>query len=229
MINIGIIGAMDKEIESLLNRMKIESKDEINNTVFYICRYKKIKLILVKSGIGKVNSAIITQLLISKYEPKYIINTGIAGAISKDVKVLDIVIASETLQYDFDVTNFGYKLGQIPQMDKYIFKTDKYLIELMKKVLGEKERYHIGRIISGDKFISNNKDKEFLFKEFNGLCADMESGSIGHVCYINSIPYIAVRCISDNADETSAENYKDFDSKAANKSSDLILSLLNKV
>ncbi len=220
---------MDKEVEALLNKVEIERKDKINDTLFYMCRYKKNELIVVKSGIGKVNSAVVTQLLISKYEPKYIINTGIAGAISKKVKVLDIVIASETLQYDFDATNFGYKLGQIPQMDKYIFETNEYLIETMKKVLKKEQRYHVGRIISGDKFISKENDKKFLFKEFNGLCVDMESGSIGHVCYINGTSYIAIRCISDNADENSTENYNDFDSKAAYKSSELILALLNKV
>jgi len=229
MKNIGIIGAMDEEIENLLNKLTVEKEEIKNNIIFYLCSYDNKKIIIVKSGIGKVNSAVVTQILISNYNPCCIINTGIAGAISKDVTVLDLVIASETMQYDVHVSNFGYNPGQIPRMKEYIFKTDQYLTDKTKKSMGKDDKYHIGRIISGDKFISNIETKENLSKEFNALCADMESGSIGQVCYINKTPYIAIRCISDNADESSIKKYKDFDNKAAFKSSKLILSLLNRI
>ncbi len=229
MIKIGIIGAMDEEIHLLVNKLHKNKNKKIGNFNFYVCDYENMNIIIAKSGIGKVNSAIGTQLMISNFSPDYIINTGIAGGISKDVKVLDIIIASETMQYDVDVRNFGYKLGQIPQMEKYIFETDEKLLEYAQDSVKSSDTCKVGRIISGDKFISEIKTKLYLEKEFSALCADMESGSIGHVCYINKVPYIAIRCISDNADESSSINYEEFKIEAAKKSADLIIEMLNKI
>src|SRR6056297_2912361 len=132
MTKIGIIGAMDEEIHLLVKQLHENEIKKICNFNFYICEFNNVKIIITKSGIGKVNSAVGTQLMISNFSPDYIINTGIAGGISKDVNVLDIIIASETMQYDVDVRNFGYKLGEIPQMEKYIFDTDKKLLEYAK-------------------------------------------------------------------------------------------------
>jgi len=229
MIKIGIIGAMDEEINLLVSKLHKNKNKRIGNFNFYICDFENMKIIITKSGIGKVNSAIGTQLMISNFSPDYIINTGIAGGISKDVRVLDIIIASETMQYDVDVRNFGYKLGQIPQMEKYIFETDKKLLKYAQESLKNSDSFKVGRIISGDKFISEINTKLYLEKEFSALCADMESGSIGHVCYINKIPYIAIRCISDNADESSSIKYEEFKIEAAIKSADLIMEMINKI
>jgi len=229
MLKIGIIGAMEEEIKLLIEKMHKNNTKVINNFNFYICDLKDIKVIITKSGIGKVNSAVGTQLLISNFSPDYIINTGVAGGISKDVNVLDIIIASETMQYDVDVRSFGYKIGQIPQMEEYIFKTDKKLKNYLEESVSKTDKYKIGRIISGDKFVSNKSTKTYLEKEFNALCVDMESGSIGQVCYINKVPYIAIRSISDNADESSTINYKEFEKKAAKKSADIVIKTINKI
>ncbi len=229
MIKIGIIGAMDEEIHLLIQKLHKNKTKIIGNFNFFICDFEDMEIIIAKSGIGKVNSAVGTQLMISNFSPDYIINTGIAGSISKDVNVLDIIIASETMQYDVDVRNFGYKLGEIPQMGKYIFDTDKKLLEYAKDSINNKDTFKVGRIISGDKFISKKNTKLFLEREFSALCADMESGSIGQVCYINKVPYIAIRCISDNADESSGINYEEFKFEAAKKSADLIMKMINKI
>src|SRR6056297_2824932 len=229
MTKIGIIGAMDEEIHLLVKQLHENEIKKICNFNFYICEFNNVKIIITKSGIGKVNSAVGTQLMISNFSPDYIINTGIAGGISKDVNVLDIIIASETMQYDVDVRSFGYKIGQIPQMEEYIFKTDKKLKNYLEESVSKTDKYKIGRIISGDKFVSNKSTKTYLEKEFNALCVDMESGSIGQVCYINKVPYIAIRSISDNADESSTINYKEFEKKAAKKSADIVIKTINKM
>ncbi|MDW7667513.1 MAG: 5'-methylthioadenosine/adenosylhomocysteine nucleosidase [Bacillota bacterium] len=229
MTRIGIIGAMDEEIHLLIKKLHKNKTKRIGIFNFFICDIEDMEIIIAKSGIGKVNSALVTQLMISNFSPDYMINTGIAGGISKDVNVLDIIIASETMQYDVDVRNFGYKLGEIPQMEKYIFDTDKKLLEYAKQSVNGSDEFKVGRIISGDKFISEKSTKLFLEREFSALCADMESGSIGQVCYINKVPYIAIRCISDNADESSSINYEEFKIEAAKKSADLIMKMINKI
>jgi adenosylhomocysteine nucleosidase len=135
MTKIAVIGAMEEEINLILSRLEKNRIKEIGNFKFHICNYKSKEIIIMKSGIGKVNSAVGTQLMITHFSPDYVINTGIAGGISKEVKVLDIILASDTMQYDVDVTKFGYKLGQIPRMEKYIFNTDNNLLNHAKASL----------------------------------------------------------------------------------------------
>jgi adenosylhomocysteine nucleosidase len=229
MTKIAVIGAMEEEINLILSRLEKNRIKEIGNFKFHICNYKSKEIIIMKSGIGKVNSAVGTQLMITHFSPDYVINTGIAGGISKEVKVLDIILASDTMQYDVDVTKFGYKLGQIPRMEKYIFNTDNNLLKHAKASLKNGDKYKIGRIVSGDKFISKKSTKQFLDEKFGAMCADMESGSIGHVCYINDTPYIAIRCISDDADESSHINYDKFEKEAANKSAELVIDIIKKL
>lgn len=209
---IGIIGAMDEEIRELLNKYKASEKVKILNYEYNISVLDHKKIIIVQSGIGKVNSAICTQLLIDRFNVDYVINTGVAGAISKKLEIADIVLSSETMQYDVDVTSFGYKLGQIPRMgENYIFKSSELLISKSEDIIKEKGyKYYIGQIVSGDCFVGTNEKKNWILENFDAMCVDMESGSIGHVCNMNDIPYIAVRCISDTSDDSAKMKYEDF-------------------
>lgn len=220
---IGIIGAMDEEILHL--RENIENIKEIDclNFKIYSGQYAGKKVVFMRSGIGKVNAAVSSQILINDFKVTSIINTGIAGSLLDTISIGDIVISNETQQYDIDVTVFGYKEGEIPRMDTSIFKADENLIRVCSNIVEGEAKVHVGKIVSGDKFVSKNELKAKLRNEFNAFCVDMESASIGHVCYLYNIPYVAIRCISDNADETAEVKYSNFDKYAAEISSKITL------
>lgn len=226
---IGIIGAMDEELFLLKNKIANIEKDKNQIFDIYIGKYRSGKVIFMKSGIGKVNAALAAHILINEFQVDIIINTGIAGSLCNEIKIGDVVISTNTQQYDVDVTAFGYEKGIIPRMDTSIFEADKNLIQLIKNMDMGKTSFHFGRIISGDNFISNYEKKKQLQNDFQAYCVDMESASIGHVCHLYKIPYIAIRCISDDADESSKDKYKDFDKYAANISSNITLNLINSI
>ncbi|MCK9267400.1 MAG: 5'-methylthioadenosine/adenosylhomocysteine nucleosidase [Alkaliphilus sp.] len=230
--SIGIIGAMDEEIYNLKNEMEISEVKTVANMDFYMGAIEGKEIILVRCGIGKVNAAICTQILISIFDVKTIINTGVAGAIKDDLNVLDIVISTDVQQHDFDVTGFGYKLGVIPGMKKYIFPADEDLIQkavyASEKVLSN-NRVSKGRIVSGDIFVSDVKLKQYLLKNFGAYCTEMEGAAIGHTCYVNNIPFVIIRAMSDRADGSAHDNFNKFVHQAANYSKDIVKLMLKKI
>lgn len=219
MKNIGIIGAMDEEVAALIKHYGCEEKVKFLDFEFNILKYKDKKIVVVVSGIGKVNSAICTQLLIDRFNVECVVNSGIAGAISEKLDIADIVFSKDLIQHDVDAVNFGYKLGQIPRMgDNYIFKGDQQLLDKMEQIAQNKDiKYYVGRIVSGDVFVSTNTKKEWLRDNFDAMCTDMESASIAHVCFLNKVPFMAIRCISDTADDRASMVYKEFEEIALNK------------
>ncbi len=229
---IGIIGAMDEEIYNLKNEMEIEEAKTVAGMDFYTGAIEDKEIILVRCGIGKVNAAICTQILISIFDVKTIINTGVAGAIKDDLDVLDIVISTDVQQHDFDVTGFGYKLGVIPGMKKYIFPADEDLIQkavyASKKVLSN-NKVNRGRIVSGDIFVSDVKLKQYLLENFGAYCTEMEGAAIGHTCYVNNIPFVIIRAMSDRADGSAHDNFNRFVYQAANYSKDIVKLMLRKM
>ncbi|HZX21574.1 MAG TPA: 5'-methylthioadenosine/adenosylhomocysteine nucleosidase, partial [Clostridia bacterium] len=190
------------------------------------------EVVLVRCGIGKVNAAICTQILISIFDIKTIINIGVAGAIRDTLNILDIVISTDVQQHDFDVTGFGYKPGEIPRMKKFIFPADENLIEkalnASKEVLTDNKAVK-GRIVSGDIFVSDVKLKRDLLKNFGGYCTEMEGAAIGHTCYVNNIPFVVIRAISDKADGSAHGNFKEFVYEAVNHSGNIIKAMLGKI
>ena len=232
MDKIGIIGAMDEEIGILRNEMKTKEVKTIADIDFYEGTIENKEVVLVRCGIGKVNAAICTQILISIFDVKTVINIGVAGAIKDTLNILDIVVSTDVQQHDFDVTGFGYKLGQIPGMKKYIFPADEVLIEkalsASKEVLTDNKAVK-GKIISGDIFVSNIELKQNLLKNFNGYCAEMEGAAIGHTCYVNNIPFVVIRTMSDKADGSAHYNFKKFVYQAANYSKDIVKIMLGKM
>lgn len=232
MTKIGIIGAMDEEIEILKDLMEIENKNNIAGMSFFSGKLLNKDIILVRSGIGKVNAAVCTQVLISKFNVSYIINTGVGGAIHTDLNVGDIVISSDVLQHDFDATSFGYKLGEIPRMDTYVFKADKRLVDIAFAASRNETVNHqtmIGRILSGDVFVACPDKKEFLWDNFKGYCTEMEGAAIGHTSFLNNIPFVIIRSISDKADGTAHINFNEFVLKAAKNSSNIVKSIIEQI
>ena len=225
MQNIGIIGAMEVEVNTLKERMQTEEIVTIASMEFHRGTYHDKNIIVVRSGIGKVNAAICAQILADRFHATAIINTGIAGSLQAAINIGDIVISSDALQHDMDATGFGYKPGIIPQMDTSDFTADERLIQIAQEACSKVNpdiQTHVGRIISGDQFISDNDKKEFLKQSFGGLCTEMEGAAIAQAAHLNGIPFVILRAISDKADGSAHMDYPEFEAKAAQHSINLV-------
>ena len=224
---VGIIGAMAEEVFILKDAMQLDTIIERAGLEFYKGTIGSKNTVIVKSGIGKVNAAAATQLLIDEFNITSLINTGIAGGINDTLQISDLVIAKSLRYNDFDVTSFGYKLGQIPRMDTSIFYSDRMMMaDVLKN--GRELNYRIGygNISTGDVFVNSHDKKIQIRKNFNSDAVEMESAAIAHVCYINKIPFVIVRAISDKSNGEAPKEYKKFEKEAAISSATLILKTL---
>lgn len=222
---IGIIGAMEEEVLAIREKLKVTDVRSIAALEFYLGALNGKEVVLVRAGIGKVNAAICTQLLIDCFHIDTIINTGVAGALSDDLDIGDIVISLDAVQHDVDATGFGYDRGVIPRMEDSFFKADKRLIHIAEKaseVLSMNTNVFTRRIVSGDQFISDPIKKKELIQVFDGFCTEMEGAAIAHVCYVNKVPFVIIRSISDKADDTAEINFSQFTQLAAANSCKMI-------
>lgn len=222
---IGIIGAMDEEISVILSEMNNISEYNINNIKFYKGKIYDKDLVLVKSGIGMVNSSIITTLLIKEFDVNKILFSGVAGSLNKNINVGDIVIADSLVEYMFDATEFGYEIGQIPRMENSVFKSEN-LLNKIRDILKNDSIFY-GKILSGDKFVSNLEEKEKIGKKFDALAVDMESAAVAHCAYILGVEFAIIRSISDSLNSDSVMEYVEFVNVAAMNSKEILLKLLN--
>lgn len=222
---IGIIGAMDEEISVILSEMNNISEYNINNIKFYKGKIYDKDLVLVKSGIGMVNSSIITTLLIKEFDVNKILFSGVAGSLNKNINVGDIVIADSLVEYMFDATEFGYEIGQIPRMENSVFKSEN-LLNKIRDILKNDSIFY-GKILSGDKFVSNLEEKEKIGKKFDALAVDMESAAVAHCAYILGVEFAIIRSISDSLNSDSVMEYAEFVNVAAMNSKEILLKLLN--
>lgn len=228
---IGIIGAMDSEVAALFARMTAKEKINLNNLTFYKGKLYNKDVVVVKCGIGKVNAALCTQLMILNFKVSKIINTGIAGAVGEGLKIYDFVVSTEAVYHDFDVQFFGYKLGQVPGMPE-TFKADPSLINAAKLAFEQtdfanKLKLSQGRIASGDQFISGNEKKASIISNFHPQCVEMEGCAIAQTCYANNVPFVIIRCMSDTADDSVKETYSE--ETASRLSSTFLLEVINKL
>ena len=193
---LGIIGAMSEELEILLNDMELEDTKVKAKMTFHKGKLWGKDVVAVVCGIGKVNAAVCTQLLISEYEVTHIVNVGVAGGIGKEIYPGDVVVATNLVQYDMDTTAFG----------------DEHLIEVAKAACDKAGDFNTfsGRIVSGDMFVASLEKIQWLEKEFGALSCEMEGASIAHVCYLNSIPFVVIRSISDNANNGAHMDFEKF-------------------
>ena len=221
---IGIIGAMDEEISVISSEIKNLTVYDINNMKFYKGTIYDIDIVLVKSGIGMVNASITTTLLFKEFGVDKILFSGVAGSLNRNVNVGDVVIGDSLLEYLFDATEFGYDIGTIPRMDTSVFRSD-ILLNKIKNILKNDNIYY-GKILSGDKFVSNLSEKEKLGEKFNALAVDMESASVAHCAHVLGIEFAIIRSISDSLNSSSVMEYTEFVNLAANNSKDVILKIL---
>jgi len=240
MKKIGIIGAMEIEVEMLKKAMQpLAGKKEIASTetaglVFFEGSIGGVDTVVVRSGIGKVNAALCAQRLILQFGVTAVINTGIAGAMAHGLGVLDIVVSTDALYHDMDVTGFGYKICEIPQMKVSDFAADTHMIDTARsvfKALPAAVGHHIvsGRVASGDQFISDKKIKEHIRDICNPACVEMEGAAIAHACYISGVPFLIIRCMSDMADDGGENTYQFNDKTAAELSGSLVMAMLEKL
>jgi len=223
-MTVGIIGAMKVEVDSLVQQMHITESENISGNIFFHGTFNNNEIIIVESGIGKVNAAVCTQSLILRYAPEYVINIGVAGGLSKSLKFGDVVAASSVVQYDIDTSVFGDPIGLIPKINLVNIDCSDILNNLL---LGIDSGIKLGVIATGDKFIKSIDEVEYVSRHFNAMAIDMESGSIGQVCRINNTGFAIIRSISDNACDSAGIEYETNLSDAAEKPIELVRKLLN--
>lgn len=229
---LGIIGAMDEEVAKLKEEMQdvtIKTKASMD---FYKGTMSGKDVVVVRSGIGKVNAGICAQILVDEYGVDALINTGIAGSLNADINIGDIVLSTDALQHDVDATGFGYELGVIPRMETSVFTADEKLrklaMECCKEVNPDIAVFE-GRVVSGDQFISDKNVKNRILENFAGYCTEMEGAAIAQAAYLNNVPFLIIRAISDKADDSATEDYPTFEAKAIKHSVNLMKEMVARI
>lgn len=211
MKKVGIIFAMKEELDALKKYLDLKNEYSIFDLKFYEGNISGVEVVLVQSGIGKVNAARTTQILIDNIKVDYIFNIGVAGGIDESLSVGDIVIGEKLIQHDFDITAFGHKKGFIPDVGDYL-DADGYLINLANSVLSKDKDVSVkhGVITSGDIFCTESWMSEKIHKKFNALAVEMEGASIAQVCYLSHVPFLIIRSISDVPNNNNVITYEEF-------------------
>ena len=226
---IGIIGAMEEEVEALKEAMEIRKTEEVAGMVFCEGVLCGKDAVVVRSGIGKVNAGICAQILVDHFDVDMLINTGIAGSLDARIDIGDMVISTDAVHHDRDATMFGDPAGQVPRMDTLAFPADGMLVE-KAKAANEKANPEIrtftGRVASGDQFISSAEAKERIVSMFHPLCTEMEGAGIAQAAYLNKVSYVIIRAISDKADNSAVMDYPEFERQAITHSVRLMKELM---
>ena len=229
---LGIIGAMADEVSQLKQEMSNVKIVQAAGMEFYQGTIGRKEAVVVRSGIGKVNAAMCVQILADRFQVDGIVNTGIAGSLRAEINIGDMVLSTDAVQHDVDAVAFGYPVGQIPQMDTFSFPADESLVKLAKEV-NEKANpdVHtwIGRVVSGDQFVSSGEKKEQLIRVFDAKCTEMEGAAIAHAAYLNKISCVIIRAISDKADNSAVVDYPAFEAAAIRHSVRLIEALVSEI
>lgn len=227
---IGIIGALQREVNGLKEAMENVSVTKVSSVEFCSGTLCGIDMVVAEAGMGKVNAAVTAQTMILKYKPEFIVNIGVAGGLIKSLGIGDIVIADRTAEHDMDATPLGDEPGYITGLNRVYMDCDRKIVELLRECT-EKMGINtvVGTVVSGDQFIYRDDQRKRLTEVFNGVAAEMEGASIGHVCAQNDVPFCVLRAISDGADSDSHMDYWTFCEMAANNSIKIIKSLLTKL
>ncbi len=230
-MKIGVIGAMEEEVHLLRASLDSVNTEEVANCEFTSGTYKGQEVVLLKSGIGKVNAAMSTTLLLQKYKPDVIINTGSAGGFDADLEVGAIIISDEVRHHDVDVTVFGYEMGQVPQMPAAFLSSADLMEHAVKAVeeLGE-HAYAVGLIATGDSFMDNAERVEVVRGHFPGMkAAEMEAAAVAQVCHQFGTPFVVIRALSDIAGKQSNISFEEFLPVAAKHSTQIVLNVVERI
>lgn len=227
MKKLGIIGAMQLEVETLLGVMENKTARERAGSVFYEGELEGLPVVIVQCGVGKVNAALCAQILCDCFDVTHLVNTGIAGSLCADLDIGDLVVSRDAMYHDFDCVHFGYEYGKVPGMDTVAFPADE---GLMKLAYAAAEAVHpghvrIGRVASGDQFVAEKELKEKIIAVTGGLCTEMEGTAIAQTACRNKLPFVILRAISDKADDSAEMDYPTFERIAAHRCAQVTRSL----
>lgn len=228
-MRIGIIGAMDEEIALYLEAMQQTKQTVKAGITYYEGQMEGKEVVLCKSGVGKVNAAVTTQILIDTFQVDRVIFTGVAGAVHPALNIGDIVVSTDCIQHDIDVSPLGFAPGQIPFTEQWVWKADE---ELMQQAIaaGQKLEADVqvvsGRILSGDQFVASREKVQWLYEQFEAHCTEMEGASVGQVCAMNDVPFVVVRSMSDKADGSAHVNFVEFTKLASERSYAIVRNML---
>lgn len=232
MSKIGIIGAMDLEVDALKAQMQLEKEVTKAGMTFCEGTLNGACVVVVKCGIGKVNAGICVQILADLFDVTHVINTGIAGSLNADLDIGDILVSTDAVYHDMDVTIFGYAPGQVPGTKTAAFAADAQMADLAVQscqAVNPDIACRKGRVVSGDQFISSKEVKARLIDVFGGYCAEMEGTAIAHAATLNNLPFVVIRAISDKADDSAEMDYPTFERAAAKHSAALVADLVTKL
>jgi adenosylhomocysteine nucleosidase len=226
---IGIIGAMDCEVDRIKEVMEISEIQDIAMMKYYRGKLEGVPIVVVCCGIGKVNSAIAAQVIIDKYHVDYMLNIGIAGAISEKLDVGDVVISDEVIYHDFD--SYFIK-SYYPWLKNDCFEADADLIKVCENACRDAlsiQKTYVGKIVSGDQFVSDSGVKDAISAKHSALCVEMEGASIAHTCYVNNVPFVLIRSISDKANEEATVSFDEFVKIAAEQCMQIIVRVMKEL
>ena len=231
MTKLGIIGAMQLEVEPLLANLKKGQHRTIAGSVFHEGELEGTGVVIVQCGVGKVNAALCAQILCSTYGVTHIVNTGIAGSLSPMLDIGDLVVSQDAMYHDFDCVHFGYEMGKVPGMDTVAFPADKTLMELALEAVEAVHPGHgrIGRVATGDLFVAEKAAKQRIIDVTGAVCTEMEGAAIAHTAYRNQVPFVILRAISDKADDSAEMDYPTFERIAAHHCASLTMMLAKKL
>ena len=231
MTKLGIIGAMQVEVELLLAAMENKEKKTIAGSDFYEGTLEGLPVVVVQCGVGKVNAAICAQILCSCFAITHLVNTGIAGSLCADLDIGDLVVSRDAMYHDFDCVHFGYPYGKVPGMDTVSFPADEAMIGYAFAAAEAVNPGHtkIGRVASGDQFVAVKELKEKIIACTQGLCTEMEGAAIAQTACRNAIPFVILRAISDKADDSAEMDYPTFERIAAHRCAEVTRNLANQL
>ena len=227
MIKLGIIGAMDLEVETLLQAMEDRKSTAIAGSEFYEGTLKGLPAVVVRCGVGKVNAALCAQILCSCCHVTHLVNTGIAGSLSAALDIGDLLVSRDAMYHDFDCVHFGYPFGKVPGMDVTAFPADETMIRYASAAAETVHPGHVtvGRVATGDQFVADKTVKEQIIANTGGLCTEMEGAAIAQTAYRNGVPFVILRAISDKADDSAQMDYPTFERIAAHRCAEVTMLL----
>jgi len=227
---LGIITAVETERDAALTKMTDVTTSTFYDIEFYKGFIENGPCVIALAGIGKVNAARCTQLMIDRFSPERIVNLGSAGGLHPELKIGDVVISTSCIEYDVILTAFGIKQGAFKEGDDGFIDADPEFISLCKKAMcrsvGKEYRIFTGPIATGDQFNDSPQKKKELYRDFGAYCNEMEGGAVAHVCSLCRIPFVIIRSISDNSDDNTLEMYNNFKILAAERCADFLVQLM---
>lgn len=219
MTKLGIIGAMEEEVETLLGLMEEKAETLRAGSRFIDGVLEGLPVTIVECGVGKVNAALCAQILCDCFGVTQLVNTGIAGSLCAELDIGDLVVSQDTMYHDVDAVAFGYPMGKVPGMDVTAFPADETLVGYAFGAAEAVNPGHtrIGRVASGDQFVASREAKERIVELTKALCTEMEGAAIAQTAYRNGIPFVILRAISDKADDSTTMDYPTFEKLAAHR------------